>query len=277
MADGTSRVRDEVAAEAGRYRLALGSRRYRGRTGQRRGTGVGSSLEFHDFRDYAPGDDLRHVDWRGYARSELLRVRLHQEEVAPHVDVVLDTSASMASTPAKERAARVLGAALLHWAQREGTAVRVLALGGDRLPADAEAWPFTGAAAAPAPPAVPLRPNGVRVLVSDGLWDTDPLPLLRTLQHGAARFLLLQLLDPWEVAPDADGARTLLDVETSARAEVQIDAAAIAGYRARLERLVLVLRAQVVGSGGVFAQVAAAPLATMAAQALLPAGVVEPA
>ena len=49
----------EVAAAAARYRLRLGTVRYRGRTGSRRGLGVGSSLEFLDFRDYVPGDDLR--------------------------------------------------------------------------------------------------------------------------------------------------------------------------------------------------------------------------
>ncbi len=85
----------EVAEAVARYRLDLGAQRFRGRAGDRRGHGVGSSQEFFDFRDYVPGDDLRHLDWRGYARTEQLRIRLHQEEVAPHVDVLLDTSASM--------------------------------------------------------------------------------------------------------------------------------------------------------------------------------------
>jgi uncharacterized protein (DUF58 family) len=268
-------VRAEVAAVAGRYRLALGSVRFRGRSGARRGHGVGSSMEFLDFRDYVPGDDLRHVDWRSYARTEQLRVRLHQEEVAPHTDVLLDTSASMATTPAKERAARVLATALLHWSQREGAAARLLALGGGRL--DAESLTFTGTADRPGLPAVPLRPNGVRVLLTDGLWPHDPLPLLRQCLAGASRFACVQLLDPWELAPSADGALTLVDAESGARTEVQLDARAVAAYGQRLQRLVEVLRGAVLGEGGTFVQVAAAGLGEMAARALLPAGVLEPA
>jgi uncharacterized protein (DUF58 family) len=273
--DAAASVRAEVAASAGRYRLALGSVRFRGRSGARRGHGVGSSMEFLDFRDYVPGDDLRHVDWRSYARTEQLRVRLHQEEVAPHTDLLLDTSASMASTPQKERAARVLAAALLHWSQREGAAARLCALGGGRL--DAETLAFTDVADHPALPALPLRPNGVRVLLTDGLWAVDPAPLLRRLMAGAARFACVQLLDPWELAPTPDGALALLDAESGARTEVQLDARAVAAYRQRLQRLVDALRGAVVGEGGTFVQVPAAGLGEMAARALLPAGVLEPA
>ena len=276
LPDALPSVRAEVAAVAPRYRLALGSARYRGRAGVRRGHGVGSSLEFHDFRDYAPGDDLRHVDWRGYARSEQLRVRLHQEEVAPHVVVVLDGSASMAATATKGRAARVLCAALRHWAQREGAATRLGVLGVAGFVDDVEAVVFAGDPG-PAPPGVPLRPGGVRVLVSDGLWLADPLPLVRALQHGASRFVCLQLLDPWELAPEPGGATALVDAESSHRAELQLDARAIAAYRERLERLVGALRAPIVHGGGVFVQVAAAGLDAMAARALVPAAVLEPA
>ena len=56
------RFEREVAAVSASYRLALSSARFRGRIGSRRGSGPGSSLEFQDFREYAPGDDLRHVD-----------------------------------------------------------------------------------------------------------------------------------------------------------------------------------------------------------------------
>ena len=73
-------------------------------SGERLGAGTGSSLEFQDYRPYAPGDDLRHVDWAAYARSEVLAVRLYREEVAPRIDLVLDISRSMAVTEQKLRA-----------------------------------------------------------------------------------------------------------------------------------------------------------------------------
>ena len=50
------------------------------------------------------GDDLRHVDWSAYARSEVLTVRLYREEVAPRIDLVLDVSRSMTVTEEKARA-----------------------------------------------------------------------------------------------------------------------------------------------------------------------------
>src|SRR5687768_10051569 len=84
----------------------------RGRAGERLGAGTGASLEFQDYRTYEPGDDLRHVDWAAYARSELLTVRLYREEVAPRIDLAIDVSRSMAITEAKQRAFSELSALL---------------------------------------------------------------------------------------------------------------------------------------------------------------------
>ena len=265
---------DDLAAIAG-YRLRFGERRFRGRAGARRGRASGSSLEFLDFRDYLPGDDLRHVDWRGYARTEQLRVRLHEEEVAPYVDVVIDTSASMAVTPGKERAAHALAAALLQWSQHEGSTARLLALGGGRQ--EAATLAFDAGATTPQPPQMPLRQGGARILLTDALWEGEPAPLLHTLLGGASRFLCVQLLDPWELAPTVGGALTLLDCEGAGRAELLLDARTVAGYRERLERLCAGLRTLVVGAGGSHVLVTAADLTTMCTNDLLPAGVVEPA
>src|SRR5438128_5621898 len=86
------------------FRLAMPRAPAGGRLGERLGSGTGSSLEFQDYRQYAPGDDLRHVDWAAYARSEVLTVRLYREEVAPRIDLVLDASRSMVLTEQKIRA-----------------------------------------------------------------------------------------------------------------------------------------------------------------------------
>ncbi len=265
----------EIADVTARYRLALGAQRLRGRQGARRGLGAGSSLEFFDYRDYAPGDDLRHLDWRGFARTEQLRVRLHQEEVAPFVDVVVDASASLAVTPRKARAARGLVQALVGWTQREGASARVLTLGGGL--ADAATIAFDGPGAPPVPPSLPLRTGGVRILVTDGLWPDDPQPLLNRLLAGAARFVCLQLLDPEEVEPPRLGAVTLVDCETGERAELQLDERAVAAYRARLDRLCDGLRQAVAARGGRWARVVADALPALCRRDLLAAGVLEPA
>src|SRR5262252_5809480 len=92
---------DWPAVRAAPFRLSMPRTPLGGRVGERLGSGTGSSLEFQDYRPYAPGDDLRHVDWAAYARSDVLTVRLYREEVAPRLDLVLDVSRSMAVTDRK--------------------------------------------------------------------------------------------------------------------------------------------------------------------------------
>ena len=55
----------------------------------------GTSLEFADYRRYAPGDDLRYLDWGIYARTDRLYVKLFREEVDLFAYVFIDASASM--------------------------------------------------------------------------------------------------------------------------------------------------------------------------------------
>src|SRR5262245_39879667 len=79
----------------GRFRLELPRRVPAGAVGSAFGQRAGSSLEFRDYRDYQPGDDLRHVDWSAYARSDQLALKLYREEITPHVDILIDASRSM--------------------------------------------------------------------------------------------------------------------------------------------------------------------------------------
>src|SRR6516225_4349935 len=88
----------EGAAAARRFALAAPRHGPANRAGSVLGARAGSSLEFRDHRAYEPGDDLRHVDWNAYARSDQLSVKLYREEVSPHLDVLIDGSASMTLT-----------------------------------------------------------------------------------------------------------------------------------------------------------------------------------
>jgi len=258
------------------YRLALPGRTVAGRSGERLGRGPGSSLEFLDFRDYVPGDDLRHVDWRAYARTDALKVRLFREEVSPHLDLVADASASMASTSVKERASRDLVEALATLCLRAGGHPRRLAAGGGPFE-DADGLRFSGTGDGGLLPRVPLRPRSLRAVVSDFLSPTDPVPLLRRLADGAAHLYVLQVLDPWEADPDPEGAVTLVDVEDGGRVELVLDGPTVTAYRTRLDRLCAAVERAVRSLGGTYARVLAAPPAQMLRGALLPAGIVEPA
>ena len=267
-------MRPECARAAAAFRLALPGHPLGGRLGDRLGKGAGSSLEFMDFRDYVPGDDLRHVDWRAYARTDQLKVRLFREEIAPSLDVILDVSASMSVSDAKRQAVLDLAGAAREWTQRAGGRPRLLAAGGgviEHLEAEAfegeDDWL----------PRVPLRPRAMRMLISDFLVPEDPMPRLRRLARGASHTYVLHLLDPWEADPDPTGESTLVDCEDGQRLDIVLDAAAVARYRVRLGRLRERARAAVRGIGGTYALVVAdAPMAMMRAQ-LLPQGVVEPA
>src|SRR4051812_26913838 len=73
----------------------------------------GRGLEFADHRQYAPGDDFRHIDWKAYKRLNRLLLRLYDEERDLPIYLMLDTSRSMAE-PAKFDMARRLAAALCY-------------------------------------------------------------------------------------------------------------------------------------------------------------------
>ncbi len=69
---------------------------------ERRSRELGSSLEFADYRNYSPGDDLRTIDWNIYGRLERLFVKLFEEEQDLHIHFLIDASASMLWLPALE-------------------------------------------------------------------------------------------------------------------------------------------------------------------------------
>lgn len=55
----------------------------------------GSSVEFAQHRDYVPGDEIRHIDWKVYARSDRYHIKQFEEETNLKATLVVDASASM--------------------------------------------------------------------------------------------------------------------------------------------------------------------------------------
>lgn len=64
-------------------------------TGAHRSPYHGFSVEFAEHRPYAPGDDLRHLDWKVYARSDKLHLKQYQQETNLDVMICVDASGSM--------------------------------------------------------------------------------------------------------------------------------------------------------------------------------------
>jgi uncharacterized protein (DUF58 family) len=82
---------------------------------ERRTKKTGSGVEFADHRDYAPGDDIRQLDWHAYARFQRLLIRLYEEEEDLSIYFILDSSSSMGfGDGEKLRQAKRLTAALAY-------------------------------------------------------------------------------------------------------------------------------------------------------------------
>jgi len=106
------------------------------RTGGHRSPFHGFSTEFRQHRPYRLGDDLKHLDWKLYGRSDRLYTRQFRETTNLSVLLVLDRSASMAfpeSGVSKFRYAQVLCAALAYLVSEQGHAVGLMTTEGDKL------------------------------------------------------------------------------------------------------------------------------------------------
>lgn len=270
-----------VHAATKRVRLGVDARRRRLGAGSRLGAGPGASLEFHDHRSYVAGDDLRHLDWSVYARTEQLMLRRHRQEVSPRVEVVLDLSASMAASADKLRLATTIAALLATLAESDGTRPVVWCASDAirRLPSDwrpaLRSSACTGTIGLEARPAPLLGAGSERFLVSDGLCPGGGAPVVQSLGSGAGRIALVQVLSAWERSPDAIGAVRLEDLEGGA-GDVVLDEATCAAYRERLARHQAGWQSALAGRGAGLVTCAVEDGFDRALTAMLQAGVLEP-
>jgi uncharacterized protein (DUF58 family) len=216
--------------------------------GERRSPRSARSPEFSDFRPYVSGDDFRHIDWRAYARLEKLMLRLYVAEEEACLNVVLDTSASMAlGEPPKWPAARRLAAALAFLGLAAMDRVQVGALVGDRVPpmrgrdGVSRIWAFLGELE-PGGEAGPdelrrlrwPRP-GITVLISDFLVeDADWAPPLAAMAARRQEPVLWQVLAPDEERPTISGDLKLVDHETERTRELTVTPGLVGEYQRAL-------------------------------------------
>ncbi len=220
-----------------------------GMLGEQLGSGVGNSIEFMDYREYTPGDDLRRIDWSAYARSDRLVIKLNREEVTPHLDLLIDISRSMALAESEKPVATVgMAAALAAAANNARMSRRVYAAGLrlEPLPGgegEPESWrgpTFVEEASltrALHEIAVPLRRQGVRVLISDLLCEDDPWPIVSRLAEGASASYLVQVLARQDIDPAWSGDLRLIDSESGILRELRLDGGALTRYQQQLDRL----------------------------------------
>jgi len=256
----------EVRRLAGRFELGLHPPRRGGPAGERLGRGTGSSLEFQDRRAYAPGDDVRHLDWRAMARSDQVLVRLYREEVAPALDLLLDGSRSMAVEPEKAQLALDVAALFAAVAEESGAQARLFLLSDGarrldlrRLEREGLEYDSTDDLAVCVEAALPLlRPGSLRVLVSDGLVPHPASALARPLAARAGALALVQVLGRFDLEPSAGEALRLTDSETGSALDLVLDERVVAAYRTRLRRRCDELETECRRASGRYALVSAA-------------------
>lgn len=232
----------EAAGE--KYVLISPDRLSKGIAGSRLGNNPGSSLEFLDHREYQPGDDLRQVDWSAFARSDRLIVKLFQEEISPHLDIIIDGSRSMALEQTEKQRATLGTAGLCAQAARNSgfthsvwitraEGFHRLPNGGDRpsnwvgLDFDNPGSPYDSFALLPPS----WRPKGIRIFITDCFWPGDPLSMLRHLADKAAFSVVVQVLANSDVKTPERGNIQLIDSETSQFIDVAIDESVEGRYR----------------------------------------------
>lgn len=239
---------DSFLARLDRLRLACQAPARGGAGGVRRSRQLGTSAEFSDFREYAPGDDIRRLDWNAYARFDRLFLRLFMEEQEESVTVLLDGSASMAPKWADARAA---AEALCYLALTGGDRTRVCVLAG----AEAAVSPFfTGRRAYPrltdflegrvpagktdltaAIRRLEPYPKGETLLLTDGYQAGGLDQTLALLAYRGQKGGVVQLLSREEMHPEMRGALRLKDAEGGPNVEILMDASARQQYASALK------------------------------------------
>lgn len=245
-------------------RYALATRTLSNEAGERMAREAGQSVEFHDFRQYQPGDELRYVDWRAYARTGRLYTRLHQAERTLRLHLVLDTSRSM-QLFGKARFMSQLGRQLLYLAQRESVAQVHSFSGSHSRPAlgvraVAQNWSFIETLTAGNQEG-PLPVQGIRnfatqtavrsgralVLVLSDLLDPAPLrPALTALRARGFDVSFLQLLATQDLEP-LEEMLELEDVESAEK--LQVGPAEVRAYRQAAMQYVSQTRSAILRAG----------------------------
>lgn len=205
--------------------------------GLHRSVQLGFSTEFAQHRAYVPGDDLRRLDWRVYARTDRYLIREYEAETNTNVMVALDVSKSMAYASAgvtKLDVGRVIGASLAYLAQRQRDRVGFAAFASDiaeYIPPAAAHFQLVLHALGRAQPrergelAKPLarlgdalRRRGIIVVLTDCYEApsvvADAMGGLRTSGHDV---VVMHILDRAELEFPFEDAATFEDLETKER------------------------------------------------------------
>ena len=232
----------------GRLRINAARRLTNRARGEHLAAKGGTSTEFCDYRDYAPGDDMRFVDWNIFSRLNRPYVKQFHHEEEMHVAILVDASNSMVFE-GKFALARQLAAAFAVIGLRNQEKVSVYAL--RSAGAAARLAPCTGRTSqaktfafieaiegggnAPVEQGIEgfLRQHtgrGVVIVLSDFFTGGDLRRAFSLLHGSGLEVFALQILGPGEIAPDIAGDLRFVDSETVAHLDISSAADLLAIY-----------------------------------------------
>lgn len=225
--------------------------------GERRSKRRGTSVEFADYRNYAPGDDLRHLDWNVYGRLDKLFLKLFLEEEDLHVSLLLDNSLSMDfGSPTKLHYGKQVAAALAFIGLVNHDRVRIdafasgLGSGLSGLRGRSQMWRIvqyleqlsasgsSNLTAAAKSFALRHEGKGIVVVISDFLDKHGYEDALRYLLARNLDIYIIQVLAQEELEPELAGDLRLVDAEDDDIAEISVSPALMKRYKENLDRFV---------------------------------------
>lgn len=218
--------------------------------GERLTAKKGISIEFSDFRNYAEGDDLRHLDWNVLARLDTPIVRTYQDEEDLAVHILLDVSPSMEfGEPSKLSWGRRVACAFGHIGLGGGDAVHLRLLGGGEPGAVMRGRTSYVRFARGVMGGIQVGNRGVSgairqflsstarvglvVVISDGM-DPDFPGLIKSLAGRGHEVLMIQVLSPVELDPDLEGDLRLIDSEGAGEKEITANRLTFEAYKKNL-------------------------------------------
>jgi len=232
-------------------------------TGLHRSPYKGFSVEFAEYRQYLPGDDLATLDWKVYARSDKHFVKKYEEETNLTCHMLIDVSKSMgyaSGEVTKLQYASYLAGALAYLMHRQRDSFGLIAFDESisaLLPASARSGHLRavllalerlelGAGTNVAKPlhdlAAAVRKRGMVILISD-LLD-DPATVVEGLKHFRYRgtdVIVFQILDPYELKFPFEHAARFRDMETEEEVQAVPDSIR-EDYVDRMESLIALYR-----------------------------------
>jgi uncharacterized protein (DUF58 family) len=223
MASARPLLDPEVLARLGTLKLRVRSITEGILTGLHRSPHHGQSVEFAEHKEYAPGDDVRRIDWKAFGKFDKYYVKQFEQETNLRCHLVVDCSGSMGWKGAPERLTKLeygaaLAASLAYLLVRQADAAGLLLCAGEvvrSIPPQASAGhlqPILEALSA-ATPAGPTRldaaidwvvehaPRRSAVVLISDLFDQDPtlLKRLAQLSRRGHEVTIFHLLDPAEL------------------------------------------------------------------------------